>query len=190
MATASEISTIVERKRNHFDLCASHDVEFRNKTTLFEDVELVHYALTTTSLDEIDLSIELLGKRLEAPLMVTGMTGGTPEAGAFNREVAALAERLGIGFGVGSQRAMLSQPELTSTFQVRDVAPGVLLFGNIGIAQLRECSARVLEDLTSAIQADGLCVHFNTAMEIIQDRGDHDFSGSLDALARVIKDLS
>jgi isopentenyl-diphosphate Delta-isomerase len=186
MSTAREIATIVERKRSHFDLCAHNDVEFRNKTTLFEDIELVHYALTSTNLDEIDLSVSLLGKHLQAPLMITGMTGGTPEAGAFNRQVAQVAERLGIGFGVGSQRAMLSQPELTSTFQVRDVAPDVLLFGNIGIAQLRDCSSRIVEQLTSSIGADALCVHFNTAMEIIQERGDHDFTGSLEALARLI----
>jgi isopentenyl-diphosphate delta-isomerase len=189
MATAPEISTIVERKRSHFELCANHDVEFRNKTTLFEDVELIHYALTSTNLDEIDLSVNLFGKRLEAPLMITGMTGGTPEAGAFNRQVAALAERLGVGFGVGSQRAMLSQPELTSTFQVRDGAPDVLLFGNIGIAQLRDCNSRVIEHLTSSIGADALCVHFNTAMEIIQERGDHDFRGSLEALGKLIREL-
>lgn len=187
MSTAPDI---VNRKRSHFDLCAHQDVEFRHKTTLFEDVELVHQPLTETMLDGIDLSVTVLGKRLNFPIIITGMTGGTEEAGRFNREVAALAERMGIGFGVGSQRVMLAHPEVTKTFQVRDAAPSVLLFGNIGIAQARELSTRQMQQLVDDIQADALCVHLNTAMEIIQEKGDHDFRGSLEAIARLVNELS
>jgi isopentenyl-diphosphate Delta-isomerase len=176
---------IVSRKQSHFDLCAREDVEFRRKTTLLEDVELVHQPLTETLLDEIDLSVEVVGKRLKFPLVITGMTGGTPDAGRFNREVAAVADRLGIGFGVGSQRVMLTNPEVTETFQVRDRAPGVLLFGNIGIAQARELSREQLRHLVESIGADALCVHLNTAMEIVQEKGDRDFRGSLDAIKRL-----
>jgi isopentenyl-diphosphate delta-isomerase len=183
MATSSEI---VDRKRSHFDLCAHHEVEFRHKTTWFEDVELVHHPLVETSLEEIDLSVSILGKRLRYPLIVTGMTGGAEEVGRFNREMAALAERMGVGFGVGSQRAMLRYPELSRTFHVRDSAPNVLLFGNIGIAQARKLSVREITRLTEEIGADALCVHLNAAMEIIQKNGDHDFRGSLDALERLV----
>ena len=185
MSTALEI---VDRKRSHFDLCAQQEVEFRHKTTLLEDVELVHQPLTETALEGVDLGVTVLGKRLGAPLMISGMTGGTPEAGRFNREMAALAERLGIGFGVGSQRVMLARPEVAETFQVRDAAPGVLLFGNIGIAQARELTTADVEGLARVIGADAMCVHLNTAMEIIQERGDHDFRGSLAAIARLIRE--
>ena len=185
MSTALEI---VDRKRSHFDLCAQQEVEFRHKTTLLEDVELVHQPLTETVLEGVDLGVTVLGKRLGAPLMISGMTGGTPEAGRFNREMAALAERLGIGFGVGSQRVMLARPEVAETFQVRDAAPGVLLFGNIGIAQARELTTAEVEGLARVIGADAMCVHLNTAMEIIQERGDHDFRGSLAAIARLIRE--
>lgn len=180
------ISTeIVNRKLSHFDLCAHQDVEFRSKTTLLEDVELVHQPLTETRLEEIDLSVNVLGKRLSSPLMITGMTGGAEEVGRFNRDVAAVAERLGLGFGVGSQRVMLRHPETAATFQVRDVAPNVLLFGNIGIAQTREMATREVVRLAESIGADALCVHLNTAMEIIQPGGDHDFRGSFEALKRL-----
>ena len=46
----------------------------------------------------------ILGKRLTYPLVITGMTGGAEEVGVFNREIAALASRMGIGFGVGLDR--------------------------------------------------------------------------------------
>ncbi len=186
MTTDSEI---IDRKRSHFDLCAHQDIEFRNKTTWFEYVELVHRPLIETNLEGIDLSITMLGKRLNYPIVITGMTGGTEEVGRFNRDIAALADRIGIGFGVGSQRVMLRYPELKKTFEVRDVAPNVLLFGNIGIGQARELEAHELRRLTEDIGADALCIHLNAAMEIIQEKGDHDFRGSLDALKRSIGQL-
>lgn len=187
MSTTPEIpADIAARKRSHFELCAQQPVEFRHKTTLLEDVELVHQPLTEAALDEIDLSARVMGKKLSFPLVITGMSGGTEETGRFNREMAALASRLGIGFGVGSQRIMLTRPELRETFQIRDVAPDVLLLGNLGIAQARTINSREMQSLLEDIQADALCLHLNTAMEIIQANGDHDFRGSLAAIARAV----
>jgi isopentenyl-diphosphate delta-isomerase len=183
MPVATEI---VNRKLSHFDLCANQDVEFRRKTTLFEDVELVHQPLIETRLEDIDLNVVALGKRLNYPLIITGMTGGAEEVGRFNREIAGLADRMGIGFGVGSQRVTLRHPELKRTFQVRDVAPDVLLFGNIGVAQAREMSSGAVTRLAEEIGADAMCVHLNAAMEIIQENGDHDFRGSLEAVMRLV----
>lgn len=190
MTVSNEINTIVRRKLSHFELCAHQEVEFRNKTTLLEDVELIHQPLTETSLEEIDLSVEVLGKRLRYPLIITGMTGGVEEVGIFNRQIAALADRLGIGFGVGSQRVMLRYPEVTSTFQVRDVAPNLLLFGNIGIAQAREMATAEVVRLGQGIGADAMCVHLNTAMEVIQEQGDQDFRASLETIKRLIAESS
>jgi isopentenyl-diphosphate delta-isomerase len=185
----SQANEIIRRKQSHFDLCAQQDVEFKTKTTWLEHVELVHQPLTETLLDDIDLSVEICGKRLRAPLVITAMTGGTPDTGKFNQEVAALADRLGLGFGVGSQRVMLSYPEVTDTFCVREQAPNVLLFGNIGIAQARELPLATLQKLVDDIQADALCVHLNTAMEIVQHQGDRDFRGSLAAIKRLLNEL-
>ncbi len=182
---AAGAAEIVDRKRSHFDLCAHQEVEFRTKTTWLEEVELVHQPLTGTRLEEIDLGVTVLGKRLDFPLMITGMTGGADEVRQFNRDLAALADRMRIGFGVGSQRVMLRYPESRASFEVRDVAPDVLLFGNIGIAQARELRTAQTVGLAQAIGADALCVHLNTAMEIIQEAGDHDFRGSFEALRRL-----
>lgn len=185
MANPTEI---INRKLSHFELCAHHEVEFRHKTTLLESVELIHQPLTESALGEIDLSVEVLGKRLNYPLVITGMTGGAEEVGVFNREIAALADRLGIGFGVGSQRVMLRYPELTHTFQVRDVAPQVLLFGNIGIAQAREMPTAEVVALGEKIGADAMCLHLNTAMEVIQENGDHDFQTSFETVKRLVQE--
>ena len=42
--------------------------------------EFVHNALPELSYDEIDLSVDFLGKRLKAPLLISSMTGGPQRA--------------------------------------------------------------------------------------------------------------
>src|SRR6476660_70604 len=95
---------IQKRKSDHIALCASGEVEFREKGTLLDEVALVHHALPDFHVDAVDLSTDLFGKRLRAPVIVAGMTGGTAEATTINRDLARAADTLGLGFGLGSQR--------------------------------------------------------------------------------------
>ena len=122
---------IAKRKAAHLEVAASGRADFQ-KSTLLEHVHLVHQALPELALDQIDLTTELAGHTLRAPLVVTGMTGGTADAASVNRDLARAAQAAGVAFGVGSQRAMDEHPELLATYQVRDVAPDVVLFGNVG----------------------------------------------------------
>ena len=180
---------ISQRKKDHLALCAGPNVGFREKTTLFEQVELVHAALPEMHADEVDSSVELLGKTLQAPIVIAAMTGGTEQAAKINKELAEVAEELGLGFGLGSQRAMFTRPETAWTFEVRDVAPDVLLLGNLGMVQAREMSTQQVQDLVGRVGADALCVHLNPAMEIVQPGGDRDFRGGVDVLARLVEVL-
>ena len=118
---------IRQRKADHLDLCATDQVAFRGQTTLLSQVRLVHQSLPELSLDELDLSTELLGKVLRAPLVIAAMTGGHERAEEINRTLAGIAERRGYAFGLGSQRAMVLRPEAASTYRVRDVAPTALV---------------------------------------------------------------
>jgi isopentenyl-diphosphate delta-isomerase len=117
------------------------------------------------------------------------MTGGTDRAAEVNQDIARAADELGLGFGVGSQRAMFERPETAWTFQVRDVAPDLLLLGNLGMVQAQQMTTQQIQDLVDAIGADALCIHFNPAMEIVQPGGDRDFSGGLDVLQRLVEEL-
>src|SRR5688500_18701624 len=178
---------IAKRKADHLEVAASGRADFA-KSTLLEHVHLVHQALPELALDEIDLSTEIVGKRLAAPLIISGMTGGTAEAAAINRDLARAAQAAGVAFGVGSQRAMDEHPDLAATYQVRDVAPDVVLFGNVGAVQAMAMGAERVIALARSIGADALAIHLNPGQELIQEKGDRDFRGLVDAIARIVDD--
>ncbi len=180
---------IFDRKTDHLDLCATDAVSFKERTTLLECVRLTHQSLPEASLDEIDTGVTLLGKRLRAPLVIAGMTGGTPRAGEVNTALARIAEARGYAFGLGSQRAMWKRPEAADTYRVRGVAPTALVFGNIGVVQAREMSTADVAKLVRDVGADALCVHMNPAMEVIQPEGDRDFRGCVATYERLVREL-
>jgi len=180
---------IQRRKEDHLDLCATDEVEFRGRTTLLENVRLVHQSLPDLALDEVDTSVELYGKRLSAPIVIAGMTGGTERAGEVNKQLAGIAARRGYAFGLGSQRAMLRDPSAAPTYRVRDVAPDTLLLGNIGVVQACEMDSASVARLVQDVGADALCVHMNPAMELVQPGGDRDFRGGLETFERLVREL-
>lgn len=178
-----------QRKVDHLELCATDEVAFRERTTLLENVQLVHQSLPELAVSDIDMSITLLGKTLRAPLLIAAMTGGSDQSAEVNHTLSAIAESRGVGFGLGSQRAMQRSPETAWTYEVRKHAPTTLILGNVGVVQAREQSSETLAKLAADIGADALCVHMNPAMELIQSDGDRDFRGCLEVYARLVREL-
>lgn len=177
------------RKDAHLDLCATEEVAPAENSTLFENVRLVHCALPELSFDELDLSTSIFGKTLKAPILITGMTGGTERAGQINRDLAQVAEEFGVAFGVGSQRAMAERPELGKTFAVRAQAPSTVIIGNIGLVQAVKMGVDRARALADDLGADALAVHLNPGQELTQPEGDRDFRGGFEVLGALSKAL-
>jgi isopentenyl-diphosphate Delta-isomerase len=188
---SDEEGAVEARKAEHLELAARPDVDAA-PANAWHDIFFEHEALPECNLDDVDLSVTFLGHRLEAPLVIAGMTGGHPAAEQINAALAAAAGRSGLALGVGSQRAALVNPELSSTYSiVRTVAPSAFIIGNVGIAQLLPQAsgpALSLEQLLAAIdmvRADALAIHLNFLEESVQPEGDRHAAGGLAAIERV-----
>ncbi|WP_081293481.1 alpha-hydroxy-acid oxidizing protein, partial [Mycobacterium avium] len=179
------MDAMTHRKRRHIDVCLSDPVEFDGVTTGLDRYRLPYHALTQTSLGDIDVSTSFFGANLRAPILIGAMTGGAEMSKTINRNLAAAAQQLGIGMMLGSQRIMLDSAlgeRAADSFAVRDVAPDVLLFGNIGLSQLAKTAVPHLVKALDRVGADALAVHTNPLQEAMQHNGDTDFSGSLSRL--------
>jgi isopentenyl-diphosphate delta-isomerase len=180
-----------QRKADHIRINVEQDVSFKNLSTGLDDYFFMHQALPELDFAKISTATSLFGKPLKTPLMISSMTGGTAEASEINRILAESAQELGIAMGLGSMRAAIEEPDLAYTYQVRDIAPDILLFANLGAVQLNygygpdECRQAV-----EMSEADALILHFNALQEAVQPEGDSDFSGLLSKVERVCRSLS
>ncbi len=185
------ISTTSQRKIEHLKLCAESPVESRRVSAGFEDVTLIHRALPELDMDKLNLSIDFLGKRLRAPFLIASITGGHPDITPVNAALAAAAEELGVGMGVGSQRAAIDDPAQEESFRVvREKAPNAFIYGNVGAAQIRQYGIDGLEKLVEMIDADALAIHLNFLQEAIQPEGDRDATGCLDMIKEICSVLN
>lgn len=178
-----------ERKSRHLDICLEDDVASALDAG-FTSVRLRHEALPEFALADVSTATTFLGKPLAAPLVVSSMTGGTPRAGAINAHLAAAAEGAGIALALGSQRAALEDPSLLSTYRVREFAPTIPLFANLGAVQLNYgLSVDDARRVVAEIGADGLYLHLNPLQEALQPRGDTNFRDLLPKIAELTRAL-
>lgn len=195
----SDPDPLAERKRDHLRLSLSGDVGFAGLTTGLERLRVRARALPEHDLDDVDLSLDLWGRRLSAPLLISCMTGGVSEAGSVNRALAAAAQAHGVALGLGSGRMLLEaagaaepDPVRLASFRVRDVAPDVLVLANLGAVQLARHGPADCLRLVAACEADALVLHLNSVQEAIQAAagaghhgGDTRFTGLVDRIAAV-----
>jgi isopentenyl-diphosphate delta-isomerase len=165
------------RKTDHIRINLEEDVYSRGVTAGFENFRFVHNALPELNLADVETGTTFLGRQLAVPILISSMTGGTPQALEILRNLASAAEHTGCAIGVGSQRAALEDPDLAAFYNVRDVAPTALILANIGAVQLNyglgvDHCRRAVE----MIGADALILHLNPLQEAIQEEGNHDFS--------------
>lgn len=183
----TKVAPIDQRKADHIKINLEQDVRSA-LTTGLEKYRFVHEALPELDLNRIDTTLKLFGKKINSPILISSMTGGTAAAETINLRLAEAAQECGVAMGVGSQRAAIEHPEQSSTFQVRRIAKDIMLFANIGAVQLNygygvdQCRRAV-----DMIEADALILHLNPLQEAVQDAGDTNFEGLTQKIEEICK---
>ncbi len=179
-----------QRKIDHVRIVNEEPVEFMQTRTGLEQYRFVHQALPEMDIAAVDTRLRFFGRALRAPLVIASMTGGAGPTGDINLRLAEAAQACGVAMGVGSQRAALEDASLAATYQVRRVAPDILLFANLGAVQLNygygvnECQRAV-----EMIEADALILHLNALQEAVQAAGNTNFKGLLKKIEQVCRAL-
>lgn len=172
------MSNTQRRKADHLRICLEEDVQFHGLTNGLDRYHFVHSCLPEVNYSDINLGVKFLNHQLDAPLLISSMTGGTEEAKLINLRLAQIAQKYKLAMGVGSQRIIIEKPELAHTFSVREVAPDIPLFANLGAVQLNyNYKIKDCIKLVETLQANALILHLNPLQECIQTNGDTNFRG-------------
>lgn len=180
-----------KRKTDHIKISLNQNVQARGIRTGFEDVYFVHKALPEIDKQKISLSTTVFGHKFAAPLIVGAITGGTAESARINATIAEAVEELGLGMGVGSQRAAIENKELEKTFFItRKKAPTAFLVANIGGVQLvHGYGIKEARKAAEMIEANALAIHLNPLQEAAQPEGQTQFKGVLEKIGEIAKKL-
>lgn len=175
------------RKMEHVKICLEEEVESTHSG--FEDVTLIHNALPDLNFGDVNTDLTLFDKKLNAPLLIASMTGGHKDTIEINKNLAIAVEELGLGIGVGSQRAAIENEDLAESFTVvRDNAPNALVYANVGLPQIMEHGIEFVEKAVEMIGADAVAIHLNFLQETIQPEGEVTARGSMEALKEVCRE--
>jgi isopentenyl-diphosphate Delta-isomerase len=190
LSTITPMSSTTQRKAEHIRICLESDVQFKAQGSGFDRYQFTHSCIPELDYQEIDITTKFLGKQLGAPILISSMTGGTEQAKSINHNLAEIAQEYKLAMGVGSQRVAIEKSDVAATFQVRKIAPDILLLANLGAVQLNysygidQCLQAV-----DSIEADALILHLNPLQECIQPQGDTNFKGLLDRIATICSKL-
>lgn len=173
------------RKREHVENYLK--TTFKGNT-LLEDVFLEHNALPELNFSDIDTSTGFLGKTIGYPIIINAMTGGTDFAAGINADLSLLAKEFNIPMAVGSETIILCEDEgCRDSFGIvrKNIGQDGVVIANLG-------GHATLEDVKCAldvIQGDAIQIHLNVAQELAMEEGDRDFTGILENIENIVKNV-
>ena len=177
-----------QRKRDHIEI--SLRSESQASINQFQKIQLQHQPLPEINFADVSLDTKVFGYPLKSPLFVSSMTLGHDGAGEINSRLAEACQTRGWMMGVGSQRRQLfDKGAEKECISLRERFPHLVLFGNIGLAQVIESSTQDIQKLVDSLSAQFLVVHTNPLQEVIQKEGTPQFKGGLQALKRLAAEI-
>lgn len=183
------VENIENRKSEHVEISLRENVN--SHYTYWQDVDLIHYSIPDIDLDNIDTSVSIFGKKLDYPIIIEGMTGGFADAKKINENLGKAAQKLNIGMGVGSERAIFRHPENRESYAVLKDLDIPLKISNLGVPQLiaqkgiKPFTATEIREVMKVINADIIAFHLNYLQELVQPEGEHRSKGVLMRLGEI-----
>ena len=168
---------IKDRQVRLFDIAQKEDVQYHGYN-YFQDVLLVK-TTPLFGIDTVDLSTEFCGKKLDAPIMISGLAGADKEFSEFNTKIADFAKEYNIGMAVGDQILSLKNAAQKSGLsQIRKKNPSGFVMGNLGARYVADKSFGFndLQECIDSIQADALEFYLNTLQDVLWN---DDYQGDL-----------
>jgi isopentenyl-diphosphate delta-isomerase len=180
---------IAKRKVEHLKIAM--DSKSQHGYEPFSEIKLPYRALPELDLAKVNTSVSLLGKKLNQPLIIASMTGGSEHGEKINGNLAAAAEKMKVALGVGSQRVMLVKEEAKKSFAVvRKMAPTAVVLANMGAIQLNYgYGVDEYRKIVEMIEADALYLHVNPIQEAIQPEGDTNWEGLIKKIGTLVKKM-
>ena len=182
---------VQQRKKDHIDICLKMNVEpFKHGKTIWDAYNLPYTALPELDLSKVQIRTQFFGWQIEAPFIISSMTGGEAHGRTINENLAKACNAEGIPFGLGSMRIVQRYPTAAHTFDVKKFCPDIPMFANIGLVQLNYgFGLKEIENLIDSVKADGLFIHLNHTQEAVQPEGDTNFEGLIAKLAHVFPQI-
>lgn len=186
----TEYSQFEQRKRDHIELALMPDNQ-STELNIFDELHLNHEALPDINFDDVSIKGKRFNLAVEKPFIISSMTAGHNQARAINRCLIEACAKTHWAMGVGSQRRELTDEKAADEWKtLRRDFPQVILYSNLGIAQIINTPLSAIERLIDSLEASALIIHCNPLQEIIQPEGTTDFQGSWDALSHLVKQIS
>lgn len=160
-----------QRKTDHIQLAA-----ISVPATVGAD-ERFYYEPMLNAHPQKNTSFNFLGKKMNHPLWISSMTGGSAQANRINHLLAEACADFGLGMGLGSCRVLLDNDSYFDDFDLRSIIGSNLpLYANLGIAQVEKLIEKKqterVHSLIDKLRADGLFIHVNPTQEWLQPEGD------------------
>lgn len=169
-----------QRKLEHIRYAL--ETGFGPVSTHFEDIRILNKCLPEINPADIFLSLELFSKKLAAPLLIDAITGGTDAVTEINKNIAVLADAVGIAMAVGSQYGAVRTGEGSESYEIiRKYNPNGIIFANISAL----ATPQQAQTAINMLEADALEIHLNAAQELIMPEGDRNFGGYIDNIRRI-----
>jgi isopentenyl-diphosphate Delta-isomerase len=186
LGMSNEYQQFEQRKADHITLALMHQNQALESNQL-DTVQLIHEALPDFNFDDLNIATTRLGKLVDKPFIVSSMTAGHEQALRLNHNLMAACAQTGWAMGVGSQRRELTDKNASDVWKaLRQDFPEVVLYGNLGIAQLITAPVDAVIKLTDALSASALIIHCNALQECIQPEGTTHFKGCWAALTQLV----